>query len=121
MRISRKGGVPAEAWRFDGVLLRSEANDCPLLILEGLEAFLCLDDRPGWCWRIDDNAIVRFPDAKPLWCLDDGGLHRAARPVETRWRFDGRSLEQHASLRPDRWEATADVPLLVIAFAAGLL
>ena len=118
--IRREGGHSSQEWTFDGWFLLPARTVRPPLIFEGGDL---ADFAPDSLrrWHFDGRDITLSPEQAALWRLHNGLVYNPAEPSAPRWQFDGSTLEQDTEIWPDRWLSTSEVPLLVIAFVAGLL
>jgi hypothetical protein len=116
--IEREGGL--DGWTFNGWFLQPMRDLRGALVFDGFE-LIDYDSQLTRRWRFDGTGITSNTTTERLWCLDAGMLFRPQAPSRDTWRWNGTDLVQVADPRPDHWRASEDVPLLVIAYAAGLL
>ena len=118
--LIERDGDPKAGWTFDGWFLRPLFDRGDSLVFDGVEL---IDFHPlaNRRWRFDGRDLWLQPGPEVLWRLEAGVLSKPGVLVVASWQFDGSTLEQVSDIRPDRWRADAEVPVLVMAFVAGLL
>lgn len=107
---------------FDERWLRSADPIRSPLSYEGFELVDYFDFSSRDCrrWSFDGRYVRDLAGQSIQWEFEDNLLRRIGPGSEAEWTFDGRTLRRLTD-QPDVWESDADVPLLVIMFAAGML